>query len=503
MRKKHSSDLSVRSIKFNAVMNTLLTASNMLVSVITIPYATRVLSVEGYGDVTFAQSLSTWLSSLCLVGIPTYGVRECARVRDDPKALARVVRELLIIISMFTAVVLAAFAVCIGVIPRLNALASLMWVFWISTLLLSYGVEWYFQAVEQYEYITIRSVIFKVLSLIAILTFVRRENDWFIYGAILALVVCGNNIFNIVRLLRTVSFHGLGPFQLQRHAKPLVSYAVLSIASAVYLAFDSVLLGILNTNNVQVALYQLAAKIKGICWQVINAVIGVLIPRLSYYISNDSDKYCGLLKRGFGFVLNLCLGIMFYVFIYAQPLVILISSEKYVAATVPVQIIGAVNFFSCMSYFIGLCILSPLGRESKFATANLLGVPISLALNIVFDGHLGAIGAAIAVLIAEIAIFCKQVWDARDILKTAVTFTSVFKIVISHTVAFVIAFGMSIFLSTVNTIDLLDTSGAATAIIAGFSTYCITWAAAAFLLRDDTAIWGMDTLKEIIRKVRG
>ena len=39
----------LRSVKFNAVMNTLLTASNMIVNLITVPYVTRVLSVEGYG----------------------------------------------------------------------------------------------------------------------------------------------------------------------------------------------------------------------------------------------------------------------------------------------------------------------------------------------------------------------------------------------------------------------------------------------------------------------
>ena len=51
----------VHSVKFNAIMNTLLTASTMLIGVITIPYVTRVLSVEGYGNVNFAQSLSIWL----------------------------------------------------------------------------------------------------------------------------------------------------------------------------------------------------------------------------------------------------------------------------------------------------------------------------------------------------------------------------------------------------------------------------------------------------------
>ena len=71
----------LRSVKFNAVMNTLLTASNMIVNLITVPYVTRVLSVEGYGNVTFAQSISTWLSALCLMGVGTYGIRECAKAR--------------------------------------------------------------------------------------------------------------------------------------------------------------------------------------------------------------------------------------------------------------------------------------------------------------------------------------------------------------------------------------------------------------------------------------
>ena len=137
------------SVRFNAVMNTILTASNMLIGVITIPYITRTLSVEGYGNVTFAQNISQWLSALCLVGIPTYGVRECARARDDPRKLASVVRELLAIITVCTLTVLACFALAIAFVPRLHGLAALMCMFLVSTLLLSFGVEWFFQAMEE------------------------------------------------------------------------------------------------------------------------------------------------------------------------------------------------------------------------------------------------------------------------------------------------------------------------------------------------------------------
>ena len=490
----------VHSVKFNAMMNTLLTASSMLVSVVTIPYVTRTLSVVGYGNVNFAQSMSMWLSSLCLVGIPNYGIRECARVRDDPKTLARVVRELLVIITIFTVTVLICFAACIIFVPRLSALASLMWMFLISTLLLSYGVEWYFQAIEQYAYITIRSVIFKLLSLVSILLFVKHSSDWLIYGAIMALVVCGNNLFNIVMLLRNVPLVDIGPMNLRRHARPLISYAVLSISSSLYLFFDSVLLGMLNSDNTQVALYQLAAKFRGICWQVINAVIGVLIPRLSYYLKNDLKQYNVLLKRGYGFLINVCLGTVLYLLIYAQPLVALISSNKYDSAVLPVQISGMIFFFSCMNSFFGLCILCPLGREDKLAAANLLGVPVSLTLNVLLDGRVGAVGAAVAVLVAEVTIFVKQAYDSRDVLKCIFDAKNSLRIMVSHAIAFIVALGSSSAFHGAG-VSASTAGGAAIIAIGGFLAYSLAWLVTAAIFRETIAQWAGSILEKMLLSV--
>lgn len=476
------------SVKFNAVMNTILTSSTMLINLVTLPYVTRTLSVEGYGNVNFAQSLSSWLSTLCVVGVPTYAVRECARVRDDPKVLTQTVKEMLAIISFFTIFVLGIFAICILSVPRLVALAPLMWLFLVSTLLLSYGVEWYFQAVEQYEYITVRSIAFKFLSLVAILLFVHHPNDWLIYGAILALVTSGNNVFNIIRLLHDVPVWNSTDMNLHKHIKPLFSYAVMSISSSIYLFFDTVLLGMLNSNNVQVALYQLAAKLKGLCWSIVNAVIGVLIPRLSYYAKKDIVKYNALLERGFGFLLNMCIGATAYLFIFASPLVVLISSSKYISATVPVQIIGFVNFFSCMSYFIGLCVLSPLGRESAFARANLVGVPISLLLNLLLDNRFGAVGAAVSILVAEVGIFLKQVSSSYDILKKVIVWSHVVKTVASHLFAFLISVLVCLTAKKVG-FNFLSMKGAFFAVLTGFISYSFSWFLFAVVLKEESAVY--------------
>lgn len=431
--------MKIRSIRFNAAMNTLLTASNMLVSLITVPYVTRVLSVEGYGNVTFAQSLSTWLSAFCLMGVATYGIRECARARDDERELVTTVLELLVIVSVCTVVVLCIFAIGIFCLPRLRQLSSLMWMFLVSTLLLSYGVEWYYQALEQYSYITARSILFKMLSLMLTFVLVRKPSDWLVYGAIVALVTCGNNIFNLFRLIRTVNWSMASPINIKRHVRPLASFACLSIASSVYLNLDSVILGFSCADNYEVGIYQLAVKIKGVMWSVLNAVLAVFIPRLSNYMATgNTAHFIVLLKKGAQLTLNISFALFGFLLVAGGPVSVFISGPSFSAATLPVQIIGAVNFFSCMSYFIGLCILTPMGMENQLAIGNMIGVPISLVLNIVLDPVLGAIGAAVSILIAEMCIFSYQFYCVRGMGSRLFPVKNTMKIILGNVIALVL-----------------------------------------------------------------
>lgn len=426
----------MKSVKINAVLNTILTTSNMIVSLVTVPYVTRVLSVDGYGNVTFAQSISSWLSTLCLAGVGTYGIRECARARDDPFALATTVKELLIIVTVCTGTVLGAFAVAIGLVPRLAELAPLMWIFLVSTLLLSYGVEWYYQAIEEYEYITARSVLFKAASLVLTFLLVRNSGDYIVYGAILALVTCGNNLLNLVRLVRTLDWGAAKKVRVGRHIRPLLSFAALSISSSVYLNLDSVILGMVSNSNYEVGLYQLAVKLKGVMWSVLNAVLGVLIPRLSNLVgSGRMTEYRALLGKGSALTVDVCTALAGYFAIFAGPIAVLVSGEDFAGAAPAIRIIGVVNLFSCLSYLIGLCVLTPLGRERDLAVGNLVGVPVSLVLNLVLDPVLGSVGAALSILCAEAVIFAVQLWKAKDYSMELFGVRNVAKVIVGNAAA--------------------------------------------------------------------
>ena len=89
--------MKIKSVKFNFIMNFILTASNFIFPLITFPYVSRILLPLGTGKVAFATSVVTYFSMFSQLGIPTYVIRACAQVRDDKEELSRTVQELFLI----------------------------------------------------------------------------------------------------------------------------------------------------------------------------------------------------------------------------------------------------------------------------------------------------------------------------------------------------------------------------------------------------------------------
>ena len=78
-------------------MNAMLTMSSFIFPLITFPYVSRILLAEGTGKVQFATSFISYFTMFSQLGVPTYGIRAVAGVRDDKEQLSRTVQELFIL----------------------------------------------------------------------------------------------------------------------------------------------------------------------------------------------------------------------------------------------------------------------------------------------------------------------------------------------------------------------------------------------------------------------
>ena len=74
---------------------------NMLFPFITSMYVARILLPVSIGEVAYAQNIVSYFSMLAFLGIPTYGVREIAKYRNEKAKLDQIYSELIFINFLF------------------------------------------------------------------------------------------------------------------------------------------------------------------------------------------------------------------------------------------------------------------------------------------------------------------------------------------------------------------------------------------------------------------
>ena len=189
-----------KSLKLNFIMNAILTMSQFIFPLITFPYVSRILLPEGTGKVSFATSVISYFAMFAQLGIPTYGIRACAKVRDNKEMLSRTVHELLFINLVMSFFAYGVFGICLLTVPKLRMEKTLFLIMSTTIFFNVIGVEWLYKGLEQYTYITVRSIIFKFIAIVAMFLMVHEQSDYVIYGGISILGSSASNIFNFFHI---------------------------------------------------------------------------------------------------------------------------------------------------------------------------------------------------------------------------------------------------------------------------------------------------------------
>ncbi|MBQ6395054.1 MAG: oligosaccharide flippase family protein, partial [Atopobiaceae bacterium] len=371
-RKSPQGGVRIHSVKYNVVMNMILTSSSFLFPLITTPYVSRVLSTTGTGAVSFVQNVAHYFSLVAMLGVRYYGTRACAQVRDNPKELAKTVREILSLLMVSTAIVTVVYFGALFVVPRFGEERELFLIFSLYIWLTSLGVEWFYQALEQYDYITVRSIVFKLISLVLMFVFVREHDDYIIYGGIVIFASVASNILNIIRLNRLVDLHSPQEMDIWHHLKPMKWFAIALISSGMYVSVDIVLLGFLGTTHM-VGLYQLVSKIKSVLVSCVNAVGNVMLPRLAHYQSSGNEKASNsLISKSFNFVSIIGGAIISLLAICAMPTVLIMGGADFVDSAAPLACVGPAVLFSALNIVLANYLIAH-DQEKSWATVNVLG----------------------------------------------------------------------------------------------------------------------------------
>lgn len=399
---------SEKSIVKNYLLNLIKTASGLLFPVITFAYSSRILGVEGIGKISFTKSYISYFTMLALLGMNYYGTREAAKLRDDKKELSKFVHEMLFVNLIMVAIAYLLLVISVGFIPRLRDYGELLAINSIAIILQGLGMEWFYQAMEEYRYIAVRSIIFQCVALLLMFLFVRKPSDVLRFAGINVFASFGFYIFNFINIRKYVLWHWLGNYEIRKHVKPLMILFAMAVSIQLYAVLDSTMLGFIQ-GDIAVGRYTAAIRINKLTTTMITALGIVLVPRLSYYIGQQRmDKVRGLIDKSYNFVFLLSVPACLGLFVLSDELLFLFSGREFLKAAVTLKLLTPIVVVIPFNVITNTQTFVPMGKEKLILMSTVSGAVTNIFCNLFLIPSYAENGAALATVLAEsvIAAIC-------------------------------------------------------------------------------------------------
>ena len=320
-------DIMQKSLKKNFVISLFRTLVVSITPIVIFPYAARILGSAGVGKVQYIQALAGFFQVFASFGVTTYGVKEGAKLRDNPKKLGAFTSEILIINLITTFVTLIVYTV-LFFFDQFKSYRILMLLFIPYIFCYGMNLDWFFNTIEEYGYITKRTAVFYGIALLVMFLFLKDSKDINIYAIVLILPYIGMFATNIIRINKVVPLFKTHFSRLKTHFKSMFWFFAITLSINIYVLLDTVMLGILS-NDSSVGLYTAASKLIRAIVQVFAAICTVFIPRLSYYIGQDKvDNYRNLLSKTMHFVLVIVIPASVGLYALSYEALVLYSGRK-------------------------------------------------------------------------------------------------------------------------------------------------------------------------------
>lgn len=395
---------TIKNLGISAILNIIKKCCNIIFPLITFPYVSRILGSSNFGKYSFSDSVVSYFMLFAALGVPTYAVREGARIREDRDTLIQFSSEIFSI-NLISLVISYVFFVYAAIFMRRSGQdVLLIYILSVNIITSVLGRDWINSIYEDFLFITVRYVIFQTLAVLLIFLLVRRRNDYVIYTIIMLFSNSGAYISNIIYTRKYIPIRITYHFNLRKHLKPIVNLFCISIALTVYIHSDVTILGFLRSEE-EVGVYTLSSKVYTIVKALLNAVIMVAIPRLSNYLGrNDTDAYNTLLYK-----LKIALAMLVFpcvtgLFCMSSEVMWLIGGSEYLYGGRTLSILCLALVFAVFSCYYAQGILVPNRKENKFFIATIISATVNIILNLITISSHGMAAAAVTTVMAELIV---------------------------------------------------------------------------------------------------
>lgn len=404
------------SIKKNVVYSSILTISGYLFPLLTFPYTTRVLGVNNIGICNFVDSIIQYFIYFSMMGITTVGIREIARSKGNQQLLSKTYSSLLSLNLLTTIIALFILTVCIFCIPQIREYRFLFWIGSAKILANTLLIEWLFKGLEDFKYITIRTIIVRGLYVVLVFLLVHKPEDYTIYFALTSFMVVGNATINLLysRKFVTVSFIDI---KWKHYCSPFVTLGIYNLLTSMYTTFNVAFLGF-NSNTTEVGYYSTAIKLYGIIMSFYTAFTGVMMPRMSVLLEeNNITEFKRMAQKSVEVLFAFAIPLIIFAECCASDIVYVIAGAGYEGAITPMRIVMPLMLVIGYEQVLVLQMLSPMRKDTAILKNSLFGALVALGLNIAIVPSYASKGTAIVWVFSEISVMLSAQYYVNKFVK--------------------------------------------------------------------------------------
>lgn len=409
----------MEKLKKNIIYNVLYQISVIIIPLITAPYISRVIGAEGVGIYSYSTSVASYFALFILWGVGNYGVRTIAKTRDDYNLCRKNFWSIYSFQIVCTIIVLIAYSVFIYFTESKYQVALIIQILY----LLSVGldVNWYFAGTEQFKITVTRGMLVKFLQVVLIFALIRTNMDTYKYIAIMT----GGTLIGQVCLFPII-FNQIPPIKITIkeilcHIKPNIILFVPILATSVFTIMDKIMLEWINHDIAAVGIYEYSEKIVKLPLGVITAIGTVMLPKISNLLVNNNEKesqhYFQLSMHYIGILVT---AMAFGIAAIAPTFSVVFYGKEFEECGTIITMLSIILVTSSWANIIRTQYLIPNNKEKTYIIAVICGAVLNLILNWIFIPRLGARGAAIGTIGAEVIlciIHTIGVWKSLELRK--------------------------------------------------------------------------------------
>lgn len=400
------------NLKKNLSYNFILSLSQVLFPLISIPYISRVLDPAGIGKVSFIDSLTWYFISFAEFGIVTYGIREIAKNRNDRAFLKKLSSELLVLHLITSGLVLVAYVPVVFFLWHKVGDIRLLF-FSLSFFLVNFfSCEWYFIGLERFRFVAIRNLTTRVLGLISIFVLITKQADYYIYYGIISATATAVLLWNTLTLLKELplSFKNVN---WKKHLRPVFVIFQVSVLFSATIWLDNVLLGFLG-GAVALGYYAFAAKVIRISGSLITDSMWVLFPRMVSLLQHESqERFANTNLQSIRLFTTLAIPLSAGLFLLAEPFTALYFGPAFNRVFIDIKILALYPFIKCYSMYLTKQMLQPFGHDKLVVKGLLAGFIVLVVSMVILCPWWQDAGASVSLILSEIVTAAYFTWWLR------------------------------------------------------------------------------------------